>query len=376
MEKDNETWKKYNDKYEVSTLGIVRISKNKRLLKQNIKHNTALVAIDGNRTPVYKLVADTFIPNTLNFTIIRNKDGDRTNNKLENLERISKQVEIIGSQPTENVNAESKNIETEEIWKEYTPSKYEVSTLGNVKHNGELLNKSINNGYYRVIINNEYYNLAKLIAEVYLTNPHDYKYVSHKDNDKLNNKVENLEWVKFPNKGCKIEHHKQSVLQYKDKKLVGEYISLKEASKATKVDSSQIRRVCQGVNKSAGGFTWSYKNGITHEDEPEGVVFRVCNRYILTRDGRVYSKRNKKFLVLLEDAAGYHYIRISYKHDNKTIKKNFKVHKIIAEHYLEKPANIENLTVNHKNKNKLDNKVENLEWVSLSENIQHSIKTN
>ena len=52
----------------------------------------------------------------------------------------------------------------------------------------------------------------------------------------------------------------------------------------------------------------------------------------------------------------------------------FTVHKLVAEHYLEKPSYAQ--CVNHKNGNKLDNRVENLEWVTYSENNIHALQNN
>ena len=47
------------------------------------------------------------------------------------------------------------------------------------------------------------------------------------------------------------------------------------------------------------------------------------------------------------------------------------IHRLVADHFLNKP--IDSAEVNHKNQEKLDNTVDNLEWVTCSQNKQHSI---
>jgi len=55
--------------------------------------------------------------------------------------------------------------------------------------------------------------------------------------------------------------------------------------------------------------------------------------------------------------------------------KTFTVHPLVAKAFLKKPITIEKLCVNHINGIKSDNSVNNLEWVTQKENIQHSVRT-
>lgn len=66
---------------------------------------------------------------------------------------------------------------------------------------------------------------------------------------------------------------------------------------------------------------------------------------------------------------GYKYYRLSK--DNK--KQMFYAHRLVAEAFLDNPNNLP--VVNHKDGNKLNNNIENLEWVSYSENIEHAHQT-
>ena len=91
------------------------------------------------------------------------------------------------------------------------------------------------------------------------------------------------------------------------------------------------------------------------------------NRYSVSSDGTVYSlKGNKKALIGKITASGYREVVIN--HSGK--KKYILVHRLVASIFLE---NIHNhRTVNHKDGDKLNNDVSNLEWCSDSENLKHA----
>lgn len=91
--------------------------------------------------------------------------------------------------------------------------------------------------------------------------------------------------------------------------------------------------------------------------------------YDVSNSGLVRNSTNKKIIALQIDRKGYHRVTLW----NKGNKKLLRVHRLVAEAFIPNPNILE--TVNHKNENKADNRVENLEWMSREDNLRYGTRT-
>lgn len=94
----------------------------------------------------------------------------------------------------------------------------------------------------------------------------------------------------------------------------------------------------------------------------EILGIEVCCKYYITENGEIFNSRINRFMKQEITKFGYKRIEIKRKH--------FLVHRLVALAFIPNPKN--KPVVNHKNRDVGDNRVENLEWCTIKENVNYA----
>lgn len=267
--------------YEVSTFGNVRNSQTQKILKPCKRNNSLSVYLsaagNGRSLTVHSLIAYTFLgppPRKDCRMTIRHKNGIKTDNRPVNLEWVThSQLSRLGRQnqraPQYAPQAVMVPIGTNIV----DCPEYRITPDGRIfsyKSNRFMATRETKAGYK---VANLYYpddgsktvSIHRLVAEYYVPNPHNLRYVNHKNADKLDNRAFNLEWVSSNDNMQHIVNYKPfntgiKVAQYNrdGTELLSMFLNANEAKRETGIDNSAIHKACKGKVKRAGGHVWKY----------------------------------------------------------------------------------------------------------------------
>lgn len=274
----------------------------------------------------------------------------------------------------------------EEEWRAVNerPDLYEVSSFGRVKNakTKRILSQTDHSGYLAVglSINGKTPTRAvhQLVAKAFIENPESKGQINHKDKNKQNNHVANLEWC-TQEENCQhrsagvIQSSNQTLKTFMKNTVTGEVLktfnSIKEAAEwivseglATKVTNAQSRigYCTRGVTKETFGYNWDIDKGTNKPGEEwRNVVIdnKVIENYYISNLGRF--KNTKGVIMDGYQPHGSSDINVCVNSDK------YPIHHLVAFAFVPNPDNKPNVI--HINGDKLDNRAENLKWMSPAE---------
>ena len=270
---------------------------------------------------------------------------------------------------------------------------YEVSTLGNVRNSntGRVLKLTCKGGYMFTGLSQNSIGktlpVHRLVALAFIDNPENKPQVNHKDKNRGNNNVSNLEWstasennihrstneIQTTNQQVKvwrIDINTDEKLELYDSiYLAAQWIISNNSELSIDNVKGGISCASRGVYKSSFGYKWAmyeYANLDNELWKPVTINGQTYDKYFVSNLGRF---KNYKGIIMENykpHHSGYIFVRVDI------IK--YALHRIIASTFVQNLEPEINNVVNHIDGNKLNNSAVNLEWTTIKGNNIHNHK--
>ena len=322
------------------------------------------------------IVAELFLENPQGHKFIKHLDGNILNNHYKNLEFVHSLLE----KPYEEIEGEE--------WRDIKDMEdYQVSNKGRVKnkHNNFLMNPRNEFGYIKVSIQQNKYQVHRLVAIAFIPNPENKPTVDHINRVSTDNNLENLRWAthkeQIDNSAQSNGNHyrKINMIDINTNEIIKVFDTIHDAieyitsstTHAKRTIDDTIRKVCNNKIENAYNYKWKYiLNETIIDDEiwkPVKEILPDAEEYLISNKGRIKSK----FDIIVSgriESNGYQSVYLGKKTPRTLL------HILVAKLFIPNPDN--KPIVNHIDGKKINNSTINLEWNTYAENTQHAFDTN
>jgi HNH endonuclease/NUMOD4 motif/NUMOD1 domain len=280
---------------------------------------------------------------------------------------------------------------TSEIWKPIPKApNYCVSSFGDIKNinsNRKLTLTRNRHKYVRVGLKVDgkirAYALHRLVAELFIPNPDNKLCVNHKNKDTKDNRVENLEWCTHKENrqhavmnGVKTTTIQANIIEELDENnnVINTFRGQKEAANALGVSQGIINYAIRTNNLKLTSKKFAKTIRVRLQPsrfDSDGEIWKditfdeTLQGYQISSFGRMRNSKTRRFVHGSDDGR---YLRFSPPLGKKT----FAIHRIVIMTFKENPLN--KPCVNHIDGNAYNNRIDNLEWNTQSENMIHAHK--